>query len=260
MARFAPVAPVQVLRGLYDYSPRTFGDYHLLLAHHTVDKSQEFTELFRKIYSDHDEATRQPTIIMDNSLVELKTAVDLPMVEDAVRIVQEGHPSAGVYAVLPDVMGDGPATISATEAAHEEWASKLPCGLMAVAQGATLDLFESTLLRLLHLDIDIIGIPRILVAQHGSRQPAIKLAREILPAGIRLHLLGFSDNMVDDLQSTALLNPYEGIDSAVPLRINAKFDPGMVPEQRDPTWFDTAEVNPQMIENLQIVRSAIGDN
>jgi len=86
MPKFAPVAPIQVLEGLWAAGPECFGNYHLLLAHHTVEHKTRFTALFKAIA----EADHVCTIIMDNSIVELGDAVGPEMVAEAVACVDQG--------------------------------------------------------------------------------------------------------------------------------------------------------------------------
>ncbi|MEB3089950.1 hypothetical protein, partial [Parvimonas sp. M20] len=93
MASFAPVAPIQILESLYNYGYDAFGEYHLLLAHHIMEEPERFKALFERISGD---MSVFPTVIIDNSLVELGEAVALDMVRDAAAIIKNACPVAEV--------------------------------------------------------------------------------------------------------------------------------------------------------------------
>ena len=257
-AAFAPVAPIQILEGLYNYSHATFGDYHLLLAHHTIEEEARFRTLFSRIEAD--KLLPSATIIMDNSIVELGDAVSAEMVKQAYDIIKDSAPSLEVIPVLPDVMGDGNATRRIIDENYAHWQEAIdPAeGFMAVAQGKDQDDFEASVTFLLggeFEDITWIGIPRILTASVGSRKAAVEFVKEHYP-DINIHLLGFSDNMEDDL-ACAKIEGVDGIDSAVPLRVEGEFTPTMEVGPRPKNWFEEAIICPQMVENLNIVRNTV---
>lgn len=256
-AQFGPVAPIQVLEGLYDFGPDMFGSYHLLLAHHTVaaESRGRFADLFSKISRENRFGDGELTIIMDNSIVELGDAVDAAMVADAVDIIEFNCPQARVYPVLPDVMGKGEETRNAIAAAYEEWVELIGGhGFMVVAQGETFADFQATLDYACSLPaVQWIGVPRILVSQIGTRAEATQAA---IASGKCVHLLGFSDNMEDDI-ACARIPGVSGIDSAVPLRLQDVFTPYITTEKRDPNWFRDALVTPHMISNLVEARRYI---
>jgi hypothetical protein len=253
MAKFAPVAPIQVLEGLYAHSPETFGDYHLLLAHHTVEHSARFKDLFDKLEDDG----WHGTIIMDNSIVELGEAVDSSMIAEAVDIVD--RPSNKVYPVLPDVMGKGLETREAVAEAYPLWKDDmLGAGFCAVCQGKDFDDYYNSLQifanKEKYPEIVMLSIPRILVKTVGSRVKAAVTAKRYQDTH-EIHLLGFSDNITDDIDA-ALIIPDAGIDSAVPLRIREAFTEFVETQARPPQWFEEAQVDTLMIDNLQAARKA----
>lgn len=256
MPKFAPVAPIQVLEGLYAAGPEIFGDYHLLLAHHTVEHKKRFRDLFKRIADDG----HKITVIMDNSIVELGDAVDMKMISEAVECVQyEQH---YVYPVLPDVMGNGEETRNAVEAAYPEWEAFMPGkGFVAVCQGTSLaDYWESLDLfgtKEKFPRIDMLSIPRVLVKTVGSRVKAALKAREYLGTH-DIHFLGFSDNITDDIDAVRII-PEAGIDSAVPLRLRELFGEFVEAGKRPSDWFETAQVDKRMIDNLAIARQMFGD-
>jgi hypothetical protein len=134
MPKFGPVAPIQVLEGLFAHDTTTFGDYHLLLAHHTVAHSKRFRDLFEHVGNVALNTGKEVTVIMDNSIVELGDAVDMQMISDAVNAIS--FPGIKVYPVLPDVMGEGDATRRAVDSSYDAWHGSMPGeGFMAVCQG-----------------------------------------------------------------------------------------------------------------------------
>lgn len=257
-AEFGPVAPIQILEGLYNYGPQMFGAYHLLLAHHTIEKEEEFRALFKRIDQEKHFGDGELTIIMDNSIVELGDAVSAATVAHAVSIIEDSCECARIYPVLPDVMGDGEATRIAIRDSYDQWTRIVGGhGFMAVCQGETLDDFRETLELVTsseYPEITWVGVPRILVPQIGSRWQA---THDAIATDKCVHLLGFSDDMEDDF-ACARLEGVSGIDSAVPLRCPDVFTPYITTEKRDPNWFNDAVVTPHMISNLTEARRYIG--
>jgi hypothetical protein len=252
--RFAPVAPIQVLEGLWAAGPEVFGNYHLLLAHHTVEHPKRFADLFRAI---EDKGT-SVDVIMDNSIVELGDAVSIEMVAEAVNIIQENAPNSNCYPVLVDVMGDGLATREAIRKNYLDWVEG--CGgdgFMAVCQGKDLDDYEESVAmfsdRVAYPNIKILGIPRVLVNTCGSRLPAVEMVKKHRKTHL-IHMLGFSDDMQDDLAALKDLG-CGGIDSAVPLRMREIFTLYSDAGKRPPSWFDNAQVDGMMLANLQEARN-----
>lgn len=252
MPKFAPVAPIQILEGLWAHSPDTFGDYHLLLAHHTVAHEKRFNDLFREI----SKSGYQATVIMDNSIVELGDAVDLDMICRAVDTVQfEG---IDVIPVLPDVMGQGEETRQAVKEAYPIWEKEMPCdsGFMVVCQGNDFQDYLTSLHMFADLAefpmIEVLGVPRVLTKDIGSRiRPALSAAK--YTETHRIHFLGFSDNVIDDIDSVKCV-PSSGIDSAVPLRLREVFTEFCDAGKRPSDWFETAQVDNTMISNLERAR------
>lgn len=250
--RFAPVAPVHVLEQLE--KTNDLGHYHLVLTHDVVKNKKRFHDLFH--YYTH----KNDTIIVDNSVIELGQPVeDIAMVEDAVSVFAHScHPT---IAVLPDVLLDCKATVKATEKGLNAWAASNVrnmfgerISLMFVPQGQDwkeilecAEVFEGV------PEIRWIGVARNFLSILPSRQDITQVLHAMFPQ-CRFHLLGFSDDLVDDILCTRL--PYvAGIDSAVPLRIQTPIS--LVEEVYPPRgtwWDDVKEVTPLMLANLRKVR------
>jgi hypothetical protein len=243
MARFAPVAPAHVVQKLSDFAR---GDYHLVLAHDVVKDP----DTYRRVYNNWG-----MTVILDNSVIELGGAVDLDMIVEAAKIVQPHS------VVLPDVLLDTDATIDACKDAYATWYEPIKAvmeqhrkwGFMYVPQGKTpsdfaraADAFDVA------EHINFWGIPRNVVAYHGSRATAIEICHA-LNGERRQHLLGFSDDIIDDVICARIKGRnIVGIDSAVPLRAaTLGLDMSMslkMPPRGD--WWDTVEHVPAMDYNI----------
>lgn len=244
MALFAPVCPTPILEALH--SRGTLPPYHLLLAHDIVEHSDIYYRLFH----------RRPagmTIILDNSVIELGSAVDIKMIVEAAKIVQPNT------TVLPDVLLNSNQTIDSCTAAIHGWSAAfrragLTPAFMYVPQGRA---FHSWTLCAEALadepSINFWGIPRNIVqTPMMSRYAHISIARALNPKRY-IHLLGFSNNLIDDIVCAHLPDVF-GIDSAVPIRAVSQQIPMKIgafnnmPPRGD--WWTTATFHPDMEVNL----------
>jgi len=263
MAQFAPVAPIQILEAMKKDSPQTLGTYHLLLAHHVLEYPDRFKALFADLSG--------CTIIMDNSIVELGDSQNEDKVLEAcTHIDPTGNSLNWVIPVLTDVMGDGAATREAASKSYDFWKGK-GYPLMVVAQGGNGDktmnpkdvwtdfcqTVDHFLLSGNYPVIEYVGIPRKLVESLGTRQLAIQYVEAVRP-DINIHLLGFSDDVTDDVIS-ANHPGVEGIDSAVPLRYSYSVPDGLytptatIPA-RPKDWFENGEFDKVVAKNLYNMR------
>jgi hypothetical protein len=257
MAAFAPVAPARILEQFH--MAGILGEYHLLLAHDIVAN-----ELNRATY--HNVFAQRPwegTVILDNSIIELGSAVDLDVISTAAEACR-----ANVI-VLPDVLEDADATVKSITEAFDEWRTKFDEVLgsrsyrfMIVPQGKTIEEFTTCAALLADFmdEAEMVvmwGIPRNLVKLHGTRVHGIAAVQEI-DSTLDIHLLGFSDNVGDDI-ACAKLNGVGGIDSAVPLRVPS-FEAIVNGEIAEPRgdWWDRARFTPNMLDNLVYAREVFG--
>ena len=251
-SKFAPVAPIHIYKELQVTSEEAFGDYFLLLAHDVVKHPKEYREVF------YDKGY---TIIMDNSVIELGTAVDIEMLTKACNIV-----GADVLAI-PDVLQDGLATVEATFKFMDEWRCQVDGiyeyipDLMFIPQGSSPADYEAciTTAKTCGLKPEWIGIARNLTTRvYPSRDSAVAFCKETFPDA-KIHLLGFSENTADDLL-VALRDDVEGIDSAVPLRIDVPLqDPIQAIGPRG-DWWENAKMSTQVIANLKDVRKRLRED
>jgi hypothetical protein len=212
MARFAPVAPVDILHELYMKG----GDsYHLPLAHDVIREPKKYGQLFGTMENEH---KYNRVVILDNSVIELGLSVDVNIIKDAAEIVR-----ANVI-VLPDVLLDTDKTIRDCRKAVDEWdriftdSTLLKYTFMVVPQGTNrMDWARCAEAFAGDSRIGWWGVPRNYnIKGLGSRRDAVEILRAVDPSKC-IHLLGFSDDIVDDVLSARHPN-VAGIDSAVPSR------------------------------------------
>lgn len=250
MAYFAPVCPPQILQALKNYG--RLGDYHLLLAHDIVAKEVDYHTIF-------DRPKHSPmTIILDNSVIELGGAVDLDVIVAAAKVVKP------TTTVLPDVLLKSAETVSACQKALDVWTDRfqkegLEPDFMIVPQGMRMwswvrcaEAFADD------KRINFWGIPRNLTekSEMKTRRGFASILRAI-NRHRKIHLLGFSNNLVDDIQS-AHEDGVMGIDSAVPIRaVNQGYGCNIEAFDNAPkreNWWEEAKFDMAMLNNLERVR------
>lgn len=218
------------------------GNYHLLLAHEVLEHSVEYLRYY---------ATNPPSfVIMDNSLVELGSPLS------AKQLITAAQTVSASCVILPDRFLDAKTTVKLSSEASYMFRDTL-FDLMGVVQGRTIDELEwcaGELLR--HAYIRYLAIPRC-TTEYVSRVESVKRIRQRY-GDIRIHLLGFSDNLEDDILASQLPGVM-GIDSATPvhygmrggilygeLRQNVNRDFG----RRPADFWQREEVTPEMVVNI----------
>jgi hypothetical protein len=238
------------LRGVGDFC---IGHYHLMLAHDCAARPS----LYKGVVPE------RSFVIMDNSLIELGQ----PVTDGAIMVkALEAVPSNCV--VLPDVAHNCDKTVELSKQAAAEWKG-LPGYpfLMGVPQGNTLEEYVQCALQLKEIEgLLYWGIPRTVVNKLGSRRELVQKMREIgtkYHRGLNdIHLLGFSDNIPDDMLCSKLQGVM-GIDSAVPIRAGQRrllienlADWGC--GKRGTFWDDPVDrVEPETLANIYLVRNWI---
>lgn len=262
--QFAPVAPIQVLEEMVNRKA-VFGQYHLFLAHHVVEKDFRFRTLMTDASRMH--PYNDFTVIMDNSLVELGHPVEDEVMGEAINIVSTGM--THVVPVLPDAMGDGPTTMGLSEEAYGRWANanspvgaRAPAGFMLVTQGATFYEFRKLVDYFFVTNKDRfrritwVGVPRKLESV-VTRRLAVEYLLAVAPH-VNIHLLGFSADIWNDLKAVRVDNKQvKGIDSAVPVRYDGFLTPSTTDQQIGSRgdWWETGKLTPQGIHNINMFRS-----
>lgn len=215
MSQFAPVVPIPLAKHLAEQEE--LGDYHLLLAHDVLARPDEYKLVYGGIREGGG------TIIMDNSLIELGRPMDIA---EMLAVFKTLRPD---WIVLPDHLGDYKKTLGATCKALFDWRQltpiqRLDTELMGVVQGSTFEECVSCAQWMLtQPEITAICVPRVLVELLGSRMPVLTWLLQQRPE-MPIHLLGFSDNILDDIVSASMYNVM-GIDSAVPIRLGLQNKP-----------------------------------
>lgn len=252
---FAPVAPIHILEKLKESGD--LGRYHLVLAHDVL--AHQFS--FHSLFADYMFAT----IIVDNSVIELGYPLDPQAIRAAGEVFIGGQRS--VYIVLPDALLDCDETIKLVKESLNDWAPYHDrFKFMFVPQGRTLREFIKCAEAFVDNPlIDCIGVARNIAHITGSRRDAIQLLHALFPTQ-GFHLLGFADNIWDDIQCLQMPTPFQskiwGIDSAVPLRLEnhemALSDTFYPP--RPKLWWESAKFTPTVLNNVRRYRRWIGAN
>lgn len=248
---FGPVGPINVLEELHKTDD--LGDYHLVLSHDVLKHSTRFQKLFGKSQYHY------ATIIVDNSVIELGSPLDPDSIRRAGDVFKRVAPYAEVVIVLPDVLLDCDATIRVTTEALNSWAKyRGQFRFMFVPQGKTQSEFIKCAEAFYGCDmIDWIGVARNIEPIAGSRRGLTRIFHSIFPDA-KFHLLGFSDNVFDDIECTKHYN-VQGIDSAVPLRLgHQKMSLCDEPYPGRPKdWWENATCTPETLYNVRRFRSWI---
>lgn len=242
--KFAPVVPYHFYQQflLHNYVPGSV----LLLAHDVVAHPREYKELFA------DPKWCRTTIFMDNSLVELKKAVDIEMVAEAVDIIDRPQ----VVVICPDVMAEAQASAKLTMDAWPEWSWRFRHHqTLVVIQGNTMPGFLGCAELLAELHPNWVSIPRVTENLFGyHRRELIPFVKALFPS-TKLHLLGFSDYIWEDLRAAAHPNVLS-IDSAVPFRMGSnRILSEEIPPRGD--WWAKAVFTPEMLERCEAVNEMI---
>ena len=205
--QYAPVAPLNILHQLDEF--KMLGHYQLLIAPIVLDHIEQYRDFF----GDRSKRTDQ-LIIMDNGVIELGYPLEPIDLYKAAVITR-----ASVI-VLPDTIDDADYTVKQTRHAIEAFTHlrmpqlHRPVQLMGVVQGTTLEECISCATRQVEAGVDWLAVPRGLTPNLGSRvQLTVVLAEAF---GLPIHVLGFSDNIADDIATATSHDLVWGIDAATP--------------------------------------------
>jgi hypothetical protein len=257
MAKFAPIASLAMMKSLDEKD--LLGDYHLLLAHKILEDPQGWGSFFQRRLTERGE----DFIIMDNSLIELGRPLSVQEVVNAAVHV------AADCIVLPDKLTDMSQTFEMSKAAMQEYTAVCRdwFDFLGVVQGKTEDEYMKCAEGLVGLGCHYLSIPRVTKEVLGSR--VFITERIISEFGKDIHLLGFSDDLIDDLATANMFSKREsfpvgviGIDSSEPLRMGCAFKrintfPRVCP-RRPEDWLDKDwPITNEVEYNLHWVRRVI---
>jgi len=200
--QFAPVANLAGYDRLEELG--LLGSYHLLIATEVV-KDVSAWENFWLVRGPVD-GDPERFVIMDNGLIETGVPTDPQTLKEAADAVE------ATCIVLPDVLRDYHKTLKVVSAALPEL-QRTGYPLMGVVQGRTWEEVDYIVDFYQRVGVQFLSIPRVMVEIFGSRVPLVHRFRH---RGMPIHLLGFSENMWDDVVS-ATMSGVIGLDSAVPL-------------------------------------------
>lgn len=252
MSRFAPVVSISLLESLERQGAQ--GDYHLLLAHKVLEESKRWGDFFKRQWG---VGKPNPFVIMDNSLIELGRALPTQRIVDAAKIV------GADCVVLPDVLGDAATTVAMSKEAQTELAPYIAQGIgtMGVIQGTTLPECMKCAEELVKIGVTYLAIPRVLTRLLGTRVAISYLVGSTFNR--RVHFLGFSDNVSDDVAAVHVCPRALGIDSSVPARMGLEDIPlhhiFHYNEKRPDGWLELDEnATQRVIENIIAMRRWVG--
>ena len=183
--------------------------YHMALAH-LVGKDQEYTEFYRQ------QAEKGNYVILDNGVIETGKPMNI------MQLVTCAKKIAADEIILPDVFQDDEATLNNACEAIPIARHELPgVKLMAVPQGKTLEEWVDCARMLLEMDIDVLGIPKVLTKMAG-RDGRLMALLELgnLLRGIEVHLLGCWENpiectVIEKASQAGRIRPVRGVDSGI---------------------------------------------
>lgn len=261
MHQFAPVGPHQLLWRIPDH---ILGRYHLVLAHDIVENRDNWQYML----------PLGSTVIIDNSIIELGEATSLDTIIEAHNILSIPTDRYRLVVVPPEKLNDPEESNNMFVRAYGPLQDALGPNveMMYIIQGPTFNDVQRSISHLRKRMYDYrqlrwVGIPRSIVERVGTRMYALlevlKLKLEF--PSINIHLLGFSDNIADDIMCASMFG-VAGIDSAVPLRLGQKHIPidlKYIGDQAGPRgnyWEDKSPPTRSTIHNLLTFKAAISSN
>jgi len=237
--RYAPVASLAAYDMLWEYD--MLGDYHLLIATEVVKD----VDAWHNFWVADQLSLWNRFVIMDNGLIETGAPTDPQTLKDAADAVNAS------CIVLPDVLGDYEKTVKAVKASLLEML-QIGRPLMGVIQGRNWNEIDNIAQFYTDIQVDYLSVPRVMTNIFGTR---LSLIHRLRGYNKPIHLLGFSENMWDDMLS-AVQPDVMGIDSATPLWYTddfPKYPPTQAnfgPRPKDYWSMDPATINYPNIERV----------
>lgn len=223
MTKFTAVVPMEwMITPPHESFIENLPPQILILAHDVLDKK----------YSDADVSLAlknyEGDVILDNSASE-KVPLTFTQLLDAVNKIGNMR---GVELAIPDALQDGAQTVELAVAFSQYFETHADAfgmtSLMFIPQGSNDADFLFCMKYIANIaairqQIATIGIPRNICPRiFSTREYAAALATMLFPDQY-IHLLGFTDNIQDDIQLTLHGDiDIRSIDSAVPLRASSK--------------------------------------
>jgi hypothetical protein len=245
MTKFAPVGPLVAHRALEEAGE--LGDYQLLIAPMIIRQMEAYRHFF---------TVDQPKqhVILDNGVVELGYPLPLPDLYTAARTV-----NANVV-VIPDTINDAKMTIKQARTALPAWRQLTPqIKALGVVQGLSFEECIECARILVEEGVDWLGVSKFSFPSLGSRVELVRALGDSF--GLPMHILGFTNNLRDDMMAATCHPMVQGIDAATPVWSRKQFK--LVPPTdeeiewdlgRRPKDFWTAPAAPHAAVNARIVR------
>lgn len=191
----------------------------LILAHDILNYPEDVVK--QALINYQTSVDNQGYIIVDNSASEKVAISDTQLF----YILNEFGEYFDEFC-LPDVLCEGEATVKRSDRFLKAYVAVLrhreKLRFMFIPQGNNIFDFYTCVENMFSKEasnmIGTIGIPRNLCPRlSSSREEFIVNTKELLPPDVEIHLLGFTDNVADDIYCSQI--PFvRSIDSAVPLR------------------------------------------
>lgn len=207
MTYFAPVGPLAVHQQLE--ASHALGPYNLLIAPVILKNPDAYSAFW---LGTERPFSRDRGLLVDNGVIELGYPMPIDELYRAASIV------GATAVILPDTIDDSRMTVKQVNNALDGW-RKLRYGsafdTVGVVQGTTLQECIECAAYLVAAGVDILAVPRGLPRNIGSRYELVGyLGSEY---GKPMHLLGFSENIKDDIEAAVAHPLVRGIDAATPV-------------------------------------------
>jgi hypothetical protein len=141
------------------------------------------------------------------------------------------------------------ATLSSTKGNPERF--------LGVLQGQTFEEFMDCAAIMHGMGVQWLSVPRHATSKIGTRQTLVTAVHDLYPE-VKIHLLGFSDDVIDDMMS-ARLPGVQGIDSAMPIWAKQPLTSMSFPGKRPVDYMEWDWVPKEAVDNIRKVREWLND-
>lgn len=206
--QFAPVAPLPTLRALDDFG--ALGHYQLLIAPIVLQHEYDYHLFFNEEHHDQ-------FVILDNGVIEQGEALS------GFDLYRAAEVCGAHLVVMPDTIDDGATTVEQTARGLEAFRKyDKATDTLGVVQGTTMEECLQCAEQLVELGVDWLSVPRGLTRYFGTR---VELAQHLVKYELPIHILGFSENMEDDIRTVAAHPLIRGMDAATPVWLSQQLPP-----------------------------------
>lgn len=255
MATFAPVCGGEMYEFLLtahiNKGRHIIGNTVMFMAHDILAK----TPLYENLAKAYMEVVPTGTIIVDNSLCEIIDGTSPEL--DFNDILFAGKVVGSHFLILPDVMGDADASATKTRQAKEMWEAPQTGQFAYVLQGgAVLEHMAMAAGFVIEHKAKMLCVPRVITNTLGSRDATLRAIGADVLNSYKIHLLGCSNNIGDDLRMCSKYQGITSIDSANPVVAGIAGDRNIYRHQKRPDGF--FDIKPKDLH--ESIREVIIDN